>query len=251
MPKSIRYLEAHRLHGHFDIRHTFNPGINVLYGDNGEGKTTLLNILANALNGDFYQFAYLEFQSIEIQFDDNSTLLLSRSKQIENTVTLSDVINIYLDDKLLLSFSVPEVMRLNDKQLKVRAFKELATVIYFPAHRAIIDMFDNNEKIDDSIDAQRKIIGRYFSPFTPVVYFPSLRQISSVLESEARSLTHNANIYNFITLVNSYFIDKKLALNNDPKQLPFELIYGDGYRSKYLNNFIIWRTSNTDNALCS
>jgi predicted ATP-binding protein involved in virulence len=54
------------LHDQFDFEITLQPGLNVLYGKNGRGKTTLLHLLANLLELDFQRFSYLQFRKISI-----------------------------------------------------------------------------------------------------------------------------------------------------------------------------------------
>jgi predicted ATP-binding protein involved in virulence len=48
----------------------FNSGINIIHGINGQGKTTILNIIANILNGDLTKFYHLSFKTIEVIFDN-------------------------------------------------------------------------------------------------------------------------------------------------------------------------------------
>ncbi len=54
----IAQISVEGLHDQFDIDLKFNSGLNILYGKNGRGKTTILHLLANALELDFKRFAY-------------------------------------------------------------------------------------------------------------------------------------------------------------------------------------------------
>lgn len=47
-----------------------NKGINIIHGINGKGKTTILNIITNILNGDLTKFYQLSFKEIEISLND-------------------------------------------------------------------------------------------------------------------------------------------------------------------------------------
>ncbi len=71
MSRFIKRLQAIGIHGRFDICVDFKDGINIIHGSNGTGKTTLLHILANAVNEDFRRFGYLNFQELLITLDDN------------------------------------------------------------------------------------------------------------------------------------------------------------------------------------
>lgn len=61
MSKFVKKIEFIGIHERFNFQQEFQPGINILYGINGIGKTTLLHVLANILNGDFARFFYLNF----------------------------------------------------------------------------------------------------------------------------------------------------------------------------------------------
>jgi recombinational DNA repair ATPase RecF len=49
MATAVKYIRAVGIHGRYDLELDFYPGVNILYGKNGTGKTTLLHILANIL----------------------------------------------------------------------------------------------------------------------------------------------------------------------------------------------------------
>ena len=80
MPRYIKHIKAEGVLGRFDIDQEFQEGVNVLFGKNGTGKTTLLHILANLLNGDYKRFAYTEFRTIRAQLDDETDIVVSKKK---------------------------------------------------------------------------------------------------------------------------------------------------------------------------
>ena len=49
----LKKIKIKKLHENFDYNLKFNKDINLLYGLNGTGKTTILNIIQNILNVDF------------------------------------------------------------------------------------------------------------------------------------------------------------------------------------------------------
>lgn len=81
----ISSVKVDGLHGQFDVEMSFGAGLNVVYGKNGRGKTTMLHLLANLLELDFQRFRYLQFQRVlvstsagdvvEIEKDEGSTTL--------------------------------------------------------------------------------------------------------------------------------------------------------------------------------
>lgn len=81
----IKEVCVEALHGQFDAQMTLEPGLNVVYGKNGRGKTTMLHLLANLLELDFHRFRHLQFQrvyvatsaghEVEIEKDEGSSVL--------------------------------------------------------------------------------------------------------------------------------------------------------------------------------
>lgn len=78
MPDYITHIKATGVHKRFTIEQHFQPGVNIVHGRNGTGKTTLLHSIANLLNGDYRRFVFLEFESIEAQLYDRTTIRLKR-----------------------------------------------------------------------------------------------------------------------------------------------------------------------------
>lgn len=71
---SISEVHVEGLHNQFDFDIALNPGLNVLYGKNGRGKTTLLHLLANLIELDFHRFSYLQFHRISIVTSNNDVI---------------------------------------------------------------------------------------------------------------------------------------------------------------------------------
>lgn len=66
------------LHDQLDVELSFNPGLNIIYGKNGRGKTTVLHLIANALELDFARFSYLRFRKICLETFDGNRLEINR-----------------------------------------------------------------------------------------------------------------------------------------------------------------------------
>lgn len=81
MSDSIRISSVHveRLHEQLDVDLHFNEGLNIIYGKNGRGKTTILHLIANALELDFARFSNIRFKRILIKTFDNTELELRRN----------------------------------------------------------------------------------------------------------------------------------------------------------------------------
>lgn len=62
----------------FDIDVYPKEHITLLYGFNGEGKTTIIKLVVAALKGDFKELRKLSFLSVEITFEDNYSLTFKK-----------------------------------------------------------------------------------------------------------------------------------------------------------------------------
>lgn len=130
--KSIRKILISGLHNHLDIDIDLNPGLNVIYGKNGKGKTTVLHILANILELDFKRFIYLTFNKIDIySFSDN----------------LLEIIK-FDEHYLVVKYNGLEVGTRNEGQAAPQLSESECEVIseafggrpiYLPAYRAILE----------------------------------------------------------------------------------------------------------------
>lgn len=67
----------------FDIDVYPKEHITLLYGLNGEGKTTIIKLVVAALKGDFKELRKLPFLSLEITFEDNYSLTFKKDPNYE------------------------------------------------------------------------------------------------------------------------------------------------------------------------
>jgi ATPase subunit of ABC transporter with duplicated ATPase domains len=148
MANSVRYIKAVGIFERFDLEQEFQPGVNILYGRNGTGKTTLLQILANTLNGDFERFAFLPFEIIDVHLSTKKKIKLRKYTNGEESN-----IEAYTDETLATSFSVSETQeklkirlaggsRIEQQSSIYQAFQSLKPILstaYFPAFRTILE----------------------------------------------------------------------------------------------------------------
>lgn len=77
---SIVEVVVEGLHDQFDFEIKLHPGLNIIYGKNGRGKTTLLHLLANIVELDFQRFSYLQFNRIAVRNSRKDLLELIKEK---------------------------------------------------------------------------------------------------------------------------------------------------------------------------
>ncbi len=154
----IKRLEAYGIHGRFDLQIDFLPDINVIYGKNGTGKTTMLHILANVLNGSFERFAFLDFKQINVLTGDNRVIQIRKS---ESEPPDDEVISVYVNDEKLHRF--------NRRDVKKRVWR--------PSTPTSVD--PDVEELEQSREFLKRLpVGG------PAAYFPAFRTMFEALTAE-------------------------------------------------------------------
>lgn len=150
MSTYVKHFEVLGVHGRFDIQQEFREGVNILYGKNGTGKTTVLHILANVLNGAYHRFVFLTFHSIAVKLSNGQTIKVKQQRKSNNTV-----VTIQIGNKKAISISRQEVIDNERKRRRLREegplrevekyeqtfseFKALLPAAYFPAFRTMME----------------------------------------------------------------------------------------------------------------
>jgi Cdc6-like AAA superfamily ATPase len=80
MSKFIKNIIATGVHGRIDLQCQFQEGVNIIYGKNGTGKTTLLHMMANLLNADYERFMALNFKTVKVELSDGEVIIIELEK---------------------------------------------------------------------------------------------------------------------------------------------------------------------------
>lgn len=184
----VKKIDAVGIYGRFDIHQRFTDGINIIFGKNRAGKTTLLHILSNALNGDFIRFENLRFKEILITLSDKRKLAITSSgdkrkpqvevrldnqnifpepeiSEIEREQYLNEYISYFLKDKIRNFDEMPTsekqiiLNQLSHKQGNETRIKPIVAVAYFPAFRTMIEAWISAETKKENEPRGRAVIG--------------------------------------------------------------------------------------------
>lgn len=71
-PTNLKYFKIYGLFGRYNVDLPFDKEVNIYIGENGLGKTTILNCLYFVLSKNFTQLESIDFQKIEIAFSPNN-----------------------------------------------------------------------------------------------------------------------------------------------------------------------------------
>lgn len=212
MSNYIKSVVAFGLHSRFNLpKIMFQNGVNILHGKNGTGKTTLLHILANILNGDYRRFAYLQFRAIEAVLDDETRIRVQRRKGLKKE---GSTIQVIVNGAIAQTLQVDRIIEEDETERRSRSDRLSSSVqrqislfdqqpepvleaAYFPAFRTMIEAWtalreDRYVDLPARSSDYWKVLAtlrarEWFGNFVPIVNFPSLVEIENELARQIES----------------------------------------------------------------
>lgn len=189
-------LSAFRIYGLFDrynIDLSFDQTVNIYIGENGLGKTTILNCLYYVLSRQFNKLLDIQFEHIELQLLDGSKYAVSKKDIIQYTSSDKrrrmrhydySFISEYLDDLNDIVEFTPEIVEKLAQRISIvedipmsRAYRTLVSYIEFN--------HDNNPKNKGgNADNVAKLISAIKTNIPErIIYLPTYRRIESDISS--------------------------------------------------------------------
>lgn len=195
----VKYVKAEKLHGRYQLEQNFNDRVNIIHGKNGTGKTTLLHILANALNGNYDRFVYLDFKSIDVHLNNDVKLKILQKEKYTY---------VEINGKTIKKLDPEKVIEFDNEKRKLREdyrrhdiiesekeefeSKPILPAAYFPAFRTMIEAWAAQNRGPRRVHSrayhnERKVFmtefaRRLFGPFVPVIVYSSILDIEIELE---------------------------------------------------------------------
>lgn len=137
-------LSITKLYGELNYSVTFNDDITFLYGDNGCGKTTILNILTYIITGKIYELFRYDFTTMELTYSSAQTGKKEKIKLLNDRVNNISVS--YQDNVTLIESRKFELSRNPEEAEEAEHFyfseypvlkhiKETFNYLYLPLNR--------------------------------------------------------------------------------------------------------------------
>ena len=162
---TIERVELEGIHNRYDLDILFTPTLNILFGENGTGKSTLIHIIANVLNCDFIRFAFLEFHKIKITYSNQSSITV-----IKNGEKNERYIEISTQTGASIKFSQREAIDVSREVEDERYDPDLAPELIYN----ISSFIEDNEV-----------------PLIRTSYFPAFRTMLEALSSQLEGSTES------------------------------------------------------------
>ncbi len=90
----IQLFSISGLFGRQKVAIPFKKNVKILIGENGSGKTTILNVLYYTLSGQFRKLNTIEFESITLKFESGLEVTLKKDELVERRPKLDTLLKI-------------------------------------------------------------------------------------------------------------------------------------------------------------
>lgn len=223
----IKRVELKGIHKRYNLEMDFNESLNILYGQNGTGKSTLIHIIANVANCDFLRFAFLEFTSIKVTYSNDAHVCVTQTEaNDEKSVSIEtdtgakfsfDKRDAYETSRLLEDerYSIeyePVLIKKLAEFVKVNNIRHIETS-YFPAFRTMLEAWSsqrdagaqhprrrNDFYVKQATNFSRKLFGE----FLPAINYPSPIDIENSLRDQIRDRQINIARYEISVFSDSF-----------------------------------------------
>jgi ABC-type cobalamin/Fe3+-siderophores transport system ATPase subunit len=182
-------IEIIGIFNRFDlIIDSLQPGINILHGGNGSGKTTILHILSNILSGDYGRFLALDFNRIKVIFNNDIFIEIYKDKNL--VVRNNDISREIFDEVKDEEQNFEEVEhKINFANMRTSRFKKSLEVAYFPAFRNMIEAWEllkhgdsiSSTLVNSETNWKVQLSRKLFGSFVPSLNYMSPHEIEKEL----------------------------------------------------------------------
>lgn len=184
----LNRITIKKLYDHFDYDVTLNQDLTILYGSNGSGKTTILDIISKIVTGEIISLVNYKFDEITLYYkkdiEDSSIVIKSFGEYIYNEIPIEE--DIYIGKKFEITFNKKKYtidnFGDNDKTTHYTFLKEIKSTfnyVYLPINRKF-SLNDNINKRkfvsskhrgEDSMDAVLTLIrGNFIDTSSKINY---------------------------------------------------------------------------------
>lgn len=195
----IKRFEIKELFGIYNVDIPFNNNINIFVGENGLGKTTILNVLNYIIQGDSESLSSINFNTIILTLGNNTKIKILHDDLLNNNLSLSDRnrVNHYLeeDDYSFITRRIAmEIFKekspkiLEDKEEREKIFERILRRYRYDLSPSMLEKIYNlvlkNENFQEDLkNSWEYKIYQYMKNWDKIIYLPTYRRIEEDFNS--------------------------------------------------------------------
>ena len=195
----IKRFEIKELFGIYNVDIPFKNNINIFVGENGLGKTTILNVLNYIIQGDSESLSSINFNTIILTLGNNTKIKILHDDLLNNNLSLSDRnrVNHYLeeDDYSFITRRIAmEIFKekspkiLEDKEEREKIFERILRRYRYDLSPSMLEKIYNlvlkNENFQEDLkNSWEYKIYQYMKNWDKIIYLPTYRRIEEDFNS--------------------------------------------------------------------
>ncbi|MBO6024705.1 MAG: AAA family ATPase [Bacteroidales bacterium] len=193
----IKKYSISNLFGYKNFELSFDDNIKILIGENGYGKTTVLNSLSFLLKGEYKNLSRIKFSEIRIEFDDShnyefsSNDLKSYVQYLDKQKEGEDGIISYINHRLEPS-ELTQLIKLvyTNKDEVIETIKNNDILNGIPSsivYQALLELSERTNKYKVFTDIATYVNSTGYK----ILYYPTYRRVEVDLKNIMNNISHN------------------------------------------------------------
>lgn len=195
----IKRFEIEELFGIYNVNIPFKDNINIFVGENGLGKTTILNALNYIIQGDSESLAVIEFKKIILTLGDDTKIVITHDELMNNNISIRDRNRLYHylpdDDYNFIARRIMlEILKekapnmLDDKMTREKIYDRIVRKYRYDLPLSILEKIYNSVLKDKNFEKELKDsweykIYDYMKKWDRIIYLPTYRRIEEDFNS--------------------------------------------------------------------
>ena len=195
----IKRFEIEELFGIYNVNISFKDNINIFVGENGLGKTTILNALNYIIQGDSESLAVIEFKKIILTLGDDTKIVITHDELMNNNISIRDRNRLYHylpdDDYNFIARRIMlEILKekapnmLDDKMTREKIYDRIVRKYRYDLPPSMLEKIYNSVLKDRNFEKELKDsweykIYDYMKKWDRIIYLPTYRRIEEDFNS--------------------------------------------------------------------
>lgn len=195
----IKRFEIESLFGVYKVNIPFKDNINIFVGENGLGKTTILNALNYIIQGDSESLSAIDFKKIILTLGDDTKIIINHDELIKNNTSIHDRNRLYhyypdgdysfITRRIMLEILKEKVPTTSDDKItKEKIYERITTKYRYDLPSYMLDKIYDSVLKDKNLEKELKDsweyrIYDYMKTWDKIIYLPTYRRIEEDFNS--------------------------------------------------------------------